>query len=113
LDLQEPDSKLELILSAANFLRCKCNSKRNSNPVTYEGFRASVATQINDDWDALVSVATQDIESEGVFFVDPDLDDMQIQRYSDDYNNDSFDNMSLTLEGTVGDLEVVYAGAIH
>jgi outer membrane receptor protein involved in Fe transport len=98
-------------LSAAVFLDANAIVKDNSNPVTYEGFRASVATQINDDWDALVSVATQDIESEGVFFVDPDLDDMQIQRYSDDYNNDSFDNMSLTLEGTVGDLEVVYAGA--
>jgi len=97
--------------SAATFLNANAIVKDNSNPVTYEGFRASVATQINDDWDALVSVATQDIESEGVFFVDPDLDDMQIQRYSDDYNNDSFDNMSLTLEGTVGDLEVVYAGA--
>jgi outer membrane receptor protein involved in Fe transport len=97
--------------SAAEFLEANAIVKDNSNPVTYEGFRASVATQLNDDWDALVSVATQDIESEGVFFVDPDLDDMQIQRYSDDYNNDSFDNMSLTLEGTVGDLEVVYAGA--
>ena len=34
-----------------------------------------------------------------------------IQRYSDDYNNDSFDNMSVTLEGSIGDLEVIYAGA--
>ena len=97
--------------STALFLDANAIVKDDSNPVTYEGFRASVATQINDDWDALVSFASQDIESEGVFFVDPDLDDMQIQRYSDDYNNDSFDNMSLTLEGTVGDLEVVYAGA--
>mgnify|MGYP001571199433 FL=1 len=98
-------------LSAATFLDANAIVKENSNPVTYEGFRASVATQINDNWDALATVATQDIESEGVFFVDPELDDMQIQRYSDDYNNDSFDNMSLTLEGTIGDLEVIYAGA--
>jgi len=98
-------------LSAASFLDANAIVKKNSNPVTYEGFRASVATQINDNWDALATIATQDIESEGVFFVDPDLDAMEIQRYSDDYNNDSFDNMSLTLEGTIGDLEVVYAGA--
>lgn len=98
-------------LSAATFLDANAIVKDNANPVTYEGFRASVATQINDDWDALVSVASQDIDSEGVFFVDPDLGDMQIQRYTDDSNNDSFDNMSLTLEGTVGDLEVIYAGA--
>ena len=98
-------------LSAAAFKTANAIEKENANPVTYEGFRASVATQINDDWDALVSVATQDIDSEGVFFVDPNLDDLEIQRYTDDTNSDSFDNMSLTLEGTVGDLEVIYAGA--
>ena len=49
---------------------------------TYEGFRASIASQINDNWDALVSVATQDIESDGVFFVDPTLGDLEIQRYT-------------------------------
>ena len=98
-------------LSAATFLTANAIERENSNPVTYQGFRASVATQINDDWDALVSVASQDIDSEGVFFVDPNLDDLQIQRYTDDTNSDSFDNISLTLEGTVGDLEVIYAGA--
>ena len=98
-------------LSAAAFKTANAIEKENANPVTYEGFRASVATQINDDWDALVSVATQDIDSEGVFFVDPNLDDLEIQRYTDDTNSDSFDNMSLTIEGTVGDLEVIYAGA--
>ena len=97
--------------STANFLTANAIEKENSNPVTYEGFRASVATQINDDWDALVSFATQDIDSEGVFFVDPNLDDLEIQRYTDDTNSDSFDNISVTLEGTVGDLEVIYAGA--
>ena len=98
--------------SAATFLDANAIVKDDANPVTYEGFRASLATQINDDWDALVSFASQDIESEGVFFVDPELGSgYEIQRYTDDTNNDSFDNMSLTLEGTVGDLEVIYAGA--
>ena len=60
-------------LSAATFLDANAIVKDDANPVTYEGFRASVATQINDDWDALVSFASQDIESEGVFFVDPEL----------------------------------------
>ena len=99
-------------LSAATFLDANAIVKDNANPTTYEGFRASLATEINDDWDALVSVASQDLETEGVFFVDPDLgNNYDIQRYSDDYNNDSFDNISLTLEGSVGDLEVIYAGA--
>ena len=39
------------------------------------------------------------------------MGDLEIQRYSDDTINDEFDNMSLTIEGSIGDLEVVYAGA--
>lgn len=98
-------------LSAATFLDANAIVKEDVNEVTYEGFRASIASQINDNWDALVSVATQDIESDGVFFVDPTLGDLEIQRYTNDTNEDSFDNMSLTLKGSIGDLEVVYAGA--
>ena len=85
--------------------------KENANPVTYEGFRASVAHEINDNWNALATVAKQTIDADGVFFVDPTLDDLEIQRYTDDTIEDEFENMSLTLEGSVGDLEVVYAGA--
>ncbi len=81
------------------------------NELTYQGFRASVAHEINESWDALATVAQQTIESDGVFFVDPNLGDLEIQRYTADTIEDEYDNMSLTLEGSIGDLEVVYAGA--
>jgi iron complex outermembrane receptor protein len=37
------------------------------NSSTYEGFRVSIKAELNDNWDALVSVANQTIESDGVF----------------------------------------------
>ena len=98
-------------LSGANLIDANAIVKEDANPVTYQGFRASVAHEINDNWDALVTVAQQTIDSDGVFFVDPTLDDLEIQRYSDDTIKDEFDNLSLTLNGSIGDLEVVYAGA--
>jgi iron complex outermembrane receptor protein len=98
-------------LSGANLKDANAIVKEDANPVTYEGFRASVAHEINDNWDALVTVAQQTIDSDGVFFVDPTLDDLEIQRYTDDTIKDEFDNLSLTLNGSIGDLEVVYAGA--
>ena len=85
--------------------------KDDANELTYEGFRASVAHEINESWDALFTVAQQTIEADGVFFVDPTLGDLEIQRYTEDKIEDEYDNMSLTLEGSIGDLEVVYAGA--
>ena len=85
--------------------------KENANELTYQGFRASLAHEINENWDALATVAQQTIDADGVFFVDPNLGDLEIQRYTEDVIEDEFDNMSLTLEGSIGDLEVVYAGA--
>ena len=98
-------------LSGVSLTNAEAIVKDNANPVSYEGFRASVAHEINDNWNALAVVANQTIESDGVFFTDPTLDDLEIQRYTDDTIVDEYDNMSLTLEGTIGDLEVVYAGA--
>jgi len=86
--------------------------KEDANTVTYTGYRASLAHEINDNWNATAAIAEQTIRADGVFFVDPNLgDDLEIQRYTDDTIEDEFDNMSLTLEGSIGELDVVYAGA--
>ena len=98
-------------LSGVNLLKANAIVKDNANSVTYEGFRASLKHEINDNWSALVSYTSQSIEGDGVFMADPELGDLEIQRYEDDHMDDDFDNMSLTLEGMIGDLEVVYAGA--
>ena len=98
-------------LSGATLNKAGAIIKDDANELTYEGFRASVAQEINESWDALFTVAQQTIEADGVFFVDPTLGDLEIQRYTEDKIEDEYDNMSLTLEGSIGDLEVVYAGA--
>ena len=98
-------------LSGATLLSALAIVEEDANPVDYEGFRASIAHEINDNWDALATVATQTIDADGVFFVDPTLGDLEIQRYTNDSIEDEFDNMSFTLKGSIGDLEVLYTGA--
>ena len=98
-------------LSGVTFKQADAIVKEDANSVTYEGFRASIAHEINDNWDANLTLATQSIDADGVFFVDPTLGDLEIQRYTNDQIEDEYDNMSLTLNGSIGDLEVVYAGA--
>ena len=98
-------------LSGTTLANANAIVKENANESTYEGFRASIKHEINDDWDALATFGTQSIDADGVFFVDPTLGDLEIQRYTDDSIEDEYDNMSLTLTGSIGDLEVVYAGA--
>ena len=100
-------------LSGVNFVTAN-NSDRtedNFNGTTYAGGRLSGLWNINDDWDLLVGVANQSIDTDGVFFVDPNLGDLEIQRYEKDSLSDDFDNYNWTLTGRVSDLELLYTGA--
>ena len=98
-------------LSGVTFKEANAIVRENINQVSYEGYRASFAHEIDDNWEALVTFSGQTIDSDGVFFTDPALDDLEIQRYHNDSLEDEFDNASVTIEGSIGDLEILYTGA--
>ncbi|MDZ7827251.1 MAG: TonB-dependent receptor [Gammaproteobacteria bacterium] len=81
------------------------------NETTYSGARLSGLWDINRDWSLLLSHMRQSLDTEGVFFADPNLDDYEIQRYEEDEMEDEFGNTAWTLNGRVRDLELVYTGA--
>lgn len=86
----------------------------NFNDASYTGARFGLRYYPTPDWEVNLGHTRQRIDSEGVFFFDPELDDpdeLSVQRYSPDEIRDDFDNTSLTIEGRLGALEVVYAGA--
>jgi len=102
-------------LSAVRFLEARNGSlvKENFNNATYSGFRVSGLYDFHEDWSATLVHMRQRIDSEGVFFIDPTLDDpenLSVQRFSPDTTVDAFDTTALTLEGRVGALQMVYAG---
>lgn len=101
-------------LSNINFIQANNSDlvEEDFNDTTYSGFRLSGLYEFNPDWRLTVGVAQQSLEADGVFFADPELDeDWEIQRYSDDELEDTFTNLSWTLEGRLGALEAVYTGA--
>ena len=85
--------------------------KDDFNEASYEGFRISSAHEINDDWDMLITHMDQTIEADGVWDYDPEVGDLQVQRYVPDTLEDSFSQTSITLEGRMGKLDVVYTGS--
>jgi|TARA_R100000049_G_scaffold2814_1_gene6242 outer membrane receptor protein involved in Fe transport len=87
--------------------------EENFNDAQYSGFRASALYEFSPDWRLTVSHTRQSLETDGVFFADPelDLDDLEIQRYEDDRMEDSFSNTAWSLEGRLGMLDVIYNGA--
>jgi iron complex outermembrane receptor protein len=54
----------------------------------------------------------QEIDSDGTFYVDPNLDgDYEIQRFERENVKDEYTNFNWTLEGRLGALDVIYTGA--
>lgn len=102
-------------LSDVTFIEANNNGlvEDNFNDTQYSGFRLSALYEFSPDWRITVAHSRQSIESDGVFFADPelDLDDLEIQRFEDDRLEDDFSNTSWTVEGRLAMLDVVYTGA--
>ncbi len=107
-DPNDPNSQVEF--RAANN---EALVEDDFNDTLYEGGRIALSAQLSDDWSLLLGAMTQEMETDGTFTADPTLgkDDPSIQRYSPDRLKDSFDNFNWTLEGRIGELEVIYTGA--
>ncbi len=100
-------------LSGVTFLQADNAAQTDDdiNETTYTGGRLSALWDVNEDWSVLGSVMRQKLDADGAFFADPNLDDMEIQRFADDDIDDEFTNVNWTIEGRVGALELLYTGA--
>ena len=90
---------------------------KDINPVTYEGIRVGALYQFNEDWNALLAQSYQNMEADGVFAemaansLGERQPDLSVQLYNPSYNKDKFENTALTINGRVGVLKLLYAGA--
>ncbi|HEV2269283.1 MAG TPA: TonB-dependent receptor [Steroidobacteraceae bacterium] len=103
---------------------------RGINPVTYNGIRGEILYKINDDWSVLFSQMYQNMDAEGVFFEMPNgtegagltnpggvpiggqpLPPDSVNLFNPSYDKDKFENSALNVQGKIGPLSLVYAGA--
>lgn len=85
--------------------------EENFNDATYTGGRFSASYFINDRWEALVQHTQQSLDTEGVWYYDPNLDgESSVNRFAPDRNEDDFGLTTWTLEGRVARLDVIYTG---
>ncbi|MEE2692184.1 MAG: TonB-dependent receptor [Pseudomonadota bacterium] len=85
--------------------------ENNFNDVETFGARAALKIDLNDSWTVTPAVLAQKSRSHGVHFYDPDTGDLDVVRFEPEFNTDRFVQASLTLEGKIGDFDLVYAGA--
>lgn len=81
------------------------------NDSLYVGGRLGAKLIINDDWDATVQVSKQTLEVDGVFDYDPEVGDLQVQRFYEDSLEDEFTQTAWTLEGRLNALDLIYTGS--
>lgn len=81
------------------------------NPATYKGGRISLRWSPAPDWTVTVQDMYQVLDAEGVFQYDPSLGDLQVTRFSPDFNHDQFNQVQWSVEGKLGGLDLVYTGS--
>jgi iron complex outermembrane receptor protein len=87
-------------------------AEEDFNDVTTSGARALLKVDLNDNWTVSPGIIYQQQHSTGLFAHDPeDVGNLQVRSFAkNDYEEDWY-QASLTLEGQIGDFDVVYAGA--
>jgi len=86
--------------------------EENANEVTSTGLRALLKIDLNDDWSITPGITAQNADHEGYFEHNPDFyGDLQNGRLWPASGTDDWYQASLTLDGNIGDVNMVYAGA--
>jgi iron complex outermembrane receptor protein len=98
-------------LSGVTLLQANAKRESDVNESKYQGGRISALWDVNEDWSVNAAFMRQTLDADGVFYADPELGDMEIQRFSDDEMEDEFTNANWTIEGRVAALNVLYTGA--
>lgn len=100
-------------LSGVTFLEADNSAlvEEDINETTYTGGRISARWDVNDRIRLDLQHTQQDLDADGVFFADPSLGDLKVERFHPDKLEDSFGNTAWTATALFGELEVLYTGA--
>jgi len=86
--------------------------EQDFNDSEVSGARALLKVDLNEDWTVTPGLMYQKADATGVWYHDPDdLGDLQAQRFFVDSQDESWYQATLTVDGNIGDLNLVYAGS--
>ena len=85
--------------------------KKNFNTNSTYGGRAALKIDLDDNWTITPTIMHQHSKTEGVWYMDEALGDLQVARFRKEPGVDKWTQYALTVEGKIGDFDVTYAGA--
>jgi iron complex outermembrane recepter protein len=86
-------------------------AENNYNDTDIYGARAALKIDLNDSWSITPGIMGQVTKANGMYAYDANLGDLKIAHYNPDDAKDSWYQAALTVEGKIGNFELVYAGA--
>lgn len=105
--------------TATNSINNRSLVANNINEATYQGIRGEALYQFDDDWNVLFAESAQRLRSQGVFYEEPvtsgshpeQLSELSVQEFEPSFDDQSFVNTALTINGRIGWLKLTYDGA--
>jgi outer membrane receptor protein involved in Fe transport len=85
--------------------------ENNFNDVRTYGGRAALKIDLDDDWTVTPTIMHQNSKTDGVFYYERDLGDLNTRRFREEPTRDKFTQVALTIEGKIFNFDVTYAGA--
>lgn len=86
-------------------------AKKDQNEVETYGARAALRIDLNDRWTITPALMAQKQTTDGFFAYDKAAGDLKVARYYPDDSEDKWVQAALTVEGKIGNFDLVYAGA--
>jgi len=91
--------------------RSPVRAEDNYNDVDTYGARAALKVDLNDTWSITPSIMGQRQDANGSFGYSPAVGDLENHIWYPTLSEDKFIQSALTIEGKIGNFDVVYAGA--
>lgn len=85
--------------------------EENYNDVEVWGGRAALRVDLNDDWAVTPAIMGQVTHADGFFAYDPNVGDLDVTHFYPETSEDRWYQAALTVEGKVGNWDLVYAGS--
>lgn len=82
----------------------------NFNDVETYGARIALGIELDDNWTVTPALMAQRQSADGSFSFNPAVGDLDTQVYRDNFGEDEWYQASLTIEGRIGNFDLVYSG---
>jgi iron complex outermembrane receptor protein len=83
---------------------------KNQNKVDSYGGRAALKIDLDDNWTVTPAIIYQHQKAKGTFLFDPRAGDLEVHDFSPTVNVDRWYQAAMTIEGKVGNWDVIYSG---